>query len=63
MRNPITLALSGAVLISALSLPAFADTPYAVGLFIFGVIVVVGTLGASWTQLKLDRALRKEGKS
>lgn len=25
MRNPITLALSGAVLISALSLPAFAD--------------------------------------
>jgi MFS family permease len=38
----------------------FAETPYAVAMFIFGLMVILGTLGASWTQLRLDRALRKE---
>ena len=54
----VSVNLLAGVVIAAL--PAFADTPYAVGLFIFGLVVVVGTLGASWTQLRLDRALRKE---
>jgi hypothetical protein len=42
------------------ALPAVVDTPYAVGLFLFGLVVVLGTLGASWTQLRLDRALRRD---
>jgi hypothetical protein len=37
-----------------------ARTPYAVALFLFGVLVIVGTLGASWTQIILDRAQRRE---
>lgn len=54
----VSVNLLAGVVIAAL--PAVADTPYAVGLFIFGLIVVVGTLGASWTQLRLDRAIRRE---
>jgi len=53
----VSVNLLAGVVIAAL--PAVAETPYAVGLFIFGMIVVIGTLGASWTQLRLDRALRK----
>ena len=41
-------------------LQAVAETPYAVGLFIFGLVVIVGTISASWTQLRLDRAQRLE---
>jgi MFS family permease len=54
----VSVNLLAGVVIAAL--PAVADTPYPVGLFIFGLIVVVGTLGASWTQLQLDRAQRRE---
>jgi MFS family permease len=43
-------------------LQAVAETPYAVGLFIFGIVVIVGTISASWTQLRLDRAQRLEKK-
>ena len=37
------------------ALQAVARTPYAVGLFVFGVVVVVGTLGAASTQLGFGR--------
>ena len=37
------------------ALQAVARTPYAVALFIFGVIVIVGTLGAASTQLGFSR--------
>jgi MFS family permease len=41
------------------ALQAVAETPYAVGLFVFGVIVIVGTLGAASTQLGFGRARRQ----
>jgi MFS family permease len=41
-------------------LQAVARTPYAVALFLFGVLVIVGTLGAATTQLRLDRAIGRE---
>ncbi|HEY5546801.1 MAG TPA: MFS transporter [Gemmatimonadaceae bacterium] len=37
-----------------------ADTPYAVAMFVFGLLVIVGTLAASWSQLRFDRAQRQE---
>ncbi len=39
-------------------LESLANTPYAVAMFVFGLLVIVSTLGASWTQFRLDRALR-----
>jgi len=39
-------------------LQAVARTPYAVAMFVSGLLVVVGTLLAASTQLRLDRALR-----
>jgi MFS family permease len=48
-------ALAGA---SVPLLHTVAHTPYAVALFIFGLVVIVGTLGASWTQIRLDSARR-----
>jgi MFS family permease len=56
----VSVNLLAGVVIAAL--PAVVDTPYAVGLFLFGLVVVLGTLGASWTQLRLDRALRRDPK-
>jgi MFS family permease len=44
-------------------LQTVAETPYAVALFLFGLLVIVGTLGASWTQLRLDRERRRENRS
>ena len=41
-------------------LQAVARTPYAVALFLFGVLVIAGTLGAATTQLRLDRAIGRE---
>ncbi len=35
-----------------------AETPYAVAMFVFGLFVIVSTVGASWTQIMLDRARR-----
>jgi MFS family permease len=40
-------------------LQSVARTPYAVGMFIFGWFVIASTLGASWTQIQLDRARRR----
>jgi MFS family permease len=37
-----------------------AETPYAVAMFVFGLLVIVGTLGASWTQLRFERAQRRD---
>jgi hypothetical protein len=37
-------------------LESVADTPYAVAMFVFGLLVIVGTLAASWTQIRLDRS-------
>jgi hypothetical protein len=36
-------------------LQAVARTPYAVAMFVFGLIVLVGTLGAASTQLGFSR--------
>ena len=55
----VSVNLLAGVAIAAL--PAVADTPYAVALFIFGLLVVIGTLGASWTQIRMERARRLEG--
>ncbi|HEX6315982.1 MAG TPA: MFS transporter [Gemmatimonadaceae bacterium] len=41
-------------------LSPFVRTPYAVSLFVFGLLVMVGTVGASWTQIRLDRAQKRE---
>jgi MFS family permease len=46
--------------VSVALMQAVAETPYAVALFIFGLVVIVGTLGASWTQILLDRAKRRQ---
>jgi MFS family permease len=46
--------------VSVALLQAVAETPYAVALFIFGLIVIVGTVGASWTQILMDRAKRRQ---
>lgn len=46
--------------VSVALLQAVAETPYAVALFVFGLVVILGTLGASWTQILLDRAKRRE---
>jgi MFS family permease len=54
----VTVNLLAGVAIA--TLPVVADTPYAVALFLFGLVVVVGTLGASWTQIRLERARRLE---
>jgi len=40
-------------------LQSVADTPYAVAMFIFGVFVIASTVGASWTQIQLDRAQKR----
>ncbi|HEX6942269.1 MAG TPA: MFS transporter [Gemmatimonadaceae bacterium] len=44
-------------------LQSVAETPYAVAMFVFGIFVVTSTIGASWTQILLDRAQRKSQKS
>ncbi len=54
----VSVNLLAGVAIAAL--PAVADTPYAVALFLFGLVVVLGTLGASWTQIRMERARRLE---
>jgi MFS family permease len=46
--------------VSVALLQHVAETPYAVALFLFGLVVVFGTLGASWTQIRMDRAKRRE---
>lgn len=56
----VSVNLLAGVAIAAL--PAVAATPYAVALFLFGLVVVIGTLGASWTQIRMERAKRREGK-
>lgn len=52
------MAVNTVVGFTIASLQSVADTPYAVTMFLFGLLVIVSTLGASWTQLRLDRALR-----
>ena len=37
---------------------SFADTPYAVAMFVFGLFIIVSTLVASWSQIQFDRASR-----
>jgi MFS family permease len=39
-------------------LQSLAETPYAVAMFLFGLFVIVSTVAASWTQIRLDRARR-----
>ena len=38
------------------ALQSVAETPYPVAMFVFGLVVIVGTLAASWTQIRLDRS-------
>ena len=45
------IAFNGLAGFGVALLQAVAETPYAVGLFIFGLLVIVGTLGAASTQL------------
>jgi len=52
------MTFNGVVGFTIAFLQSVAETPYAVAMFVFGVFVIVSTLGASWTQLLLDRARR-----
>lgn len=45
------IAFNGLAGFGVAMLQSVAETPYAVGLFIFGLLVIVGTLGAASTQL------------
>jgi len=45
------IAFNGLAGFGVALLQAVAETPYAVALFIFGLLVIVGTLGAASTQL------------
>lgn len=49
----VSINLLAGVTVAALQ--AVAETPYAVGLFLFGLLVIVGTLGAASTQLGFGR--------